>query len=82
MNVYEFNALPDQEQMAATCEAVELCQRTEDNMQVTLYALDNFYIEVYRLECTLIIWKINSFANVKLLDPYLEQIDISFLVFY
>lgn len=69
--------------MAFTLEKERLVyigKRKIESITVLLYQLESFYAEVYYRSYRRHIYKIRSSASTKILDPYLEQIDVEYLV--
>jgi hypothetical protein len=61
-------------------QGVYIGKRKQGNLTVLLYQVDSFYVEVvYRLYRRYIA-KIRCSGSTKMLDPYLEQIDVEYLV--
>jgi hypothetical protein len=81
MNLYEFEMLTDNEQVDLLYkEGVYLGKRKVGEYSVVLYQVDNFYIEILYKKYRYYISRIRCFTSVKLLDPYLSQIDIVELI--
>jgi len=58
---------------------MRLLSRSTKEVKAVLFELDSFYVEVlYDRRTQKMIW-INGFDNMDLLEPYLQQIDISFV---
>ena len=51
--------------------------RTINDLEVVLYALGNFYVEIYFNNDITRVIQISAFHSVKKLDPYLKYVDIS-----
>lgn len=49
---------------------------SKKNIEVALFAIHDFYVEVYFQHKTSEILRIQSFRTLKKLEPYLSQIDI------
>ena len=78
---YEFNALSKNEKVEVLCEcSVFLCERPHPAFRIVLYQINNFYVEVKYDTTNNSILEFQVFINTKLLDPYLEQIDISYIL--
>ena len=81
MTLYDFQLLPDQEQIAVLYECgVYIGKRKDAFSVVLLYQLESFYVEVYYRKYRSHIKKLHCFDSTELLDPYLEQIDVENLV--
>jgi len=81
ISLYEFNCLSKKEKIEVLCEhSVCLCERPHAEYRIVLYQISNFYVEIkyYKLNNT--IAEFQLFKNTKLLEPYLTQIDISYLL--
>lgn len=59
---------------------IELAVRKAKGRQMTLYHVDAFYVEVSYLPGSNTVTMIRSFRSDTLLQPYLEQIDITGLL--
>jgi hypothetical protein len=81
MNLLEFNKLDAINKFDALCRCGELLgERISQGAKVLLYQIDAFYVEVYYVASLNKIAKMRSFSSTNLLKPYLEEIDISYLV--
>ena len=60
--------------------AIALATRRGKDRQMALYYIDSFYVEVSYLPDTSEVTMIRSFKTDTLLQPYLEQIDITELL--
>ncbi|RYY87933.1 MAG: hypothetical protein EOO15_10520 [Chitinophagaceae bacterium] len=81
MQFAEFKLLPMPVQAHTICErGVLLCERTEDEYVISLYCVDDFYVEVYYRLPGEEIEKFRSFHNTALLKPYLGSICFEELV--
>jgi hypothetical protein len=49
-------------------------------LDVLLYQVEGFYVELFYREYRRYITKINCFSSTAFLDPYLEQINLKYLV--
>ena len=77
MTLYQFNSLKEVEKLRIILYLKPIAKRTDEMYSYDLYAVDSFYIEITyaAADCTLI--GLRSFKTITLLEPYLEQIDIS-----
>lgn len=81
MTLYEFNALDELEQKEALWDkGVEIGRRKDATYSYVLYQIDGFYVEEkYHIE-----WEVmrglRAFTTTKLLDPYLNDMDISTII--
>jgi hypothetical protein len=76
MEFSRFILLSSVEQKIALEKAVYVAERQFENQTTRLFLLNDFYIEkIFNSEGTLT--QINAFEHEKLLQPYLQQIDIS-----
>lgn len=78
MNVAEFSFLnPTVQQRMVLKNGVFLSKRKSCDLGIYLFQLGSFYVElVYLLKTRQMEW-VNAFENTDLLEPYLQQIDIS-----
>ena len=80
MQVTEFRLLSLSMQAHLLCRhGVYLSWRTEGNAFVALYALFNYYTEVYYQPQTSEVVMITSFHSTSLLEPYLAKVDLHWL---
>ena len=81
MTLFEFQLLSEGEQVAALYQqGVYIGKRKVESMTVLLYQLESFYAEVYYRSYRRYIYKIRCLDSTTILDPYLEQIDVEYLV--
>ncbi|HWJ89863.1 MAG TPA: hypothetical protein VNR87_02060 [Flavisolibacter sp.] len=81
MKWMEFEQLPLQEQVALLyTNGVYIGKRKERNRTVLLFQLEGFYVEVFYAKYRHHISSVRCSDSVVLLDPYLEQIDVEYLV--
>lgn len=74
----EFKTLDKYTQVAvAQEEGTIIGKRIDSDDLLILYQLDNFYVELYYLHDLSEIYAIYHTESDKLLEPYLETIDIS-----
>ena len=81
MGLYEFIAL-DMNKKADTVwnHAAYLTWRAYEKGKVNLYALEDFYVEIYYDEEFNCLEDIRSFKSVVCLDPYLNEIELGKLL--
>ena len=80
ITLYEFNSLDEHEKGAALWEfGVSLMQRFEDEIGYSLYQLNNFYVEVEYNGDQNKISRFTSFCTNTKLEPYLGEIDLSWI---
>jgi hypothetical protein len=81
MTLFEFQllSLSDQARMLHE-EGVYIGKRKEGNVTMLLYQLESFYVEVFYSKYRRYIEKIRSSGSTAMLDPYLGQIDVEYLV--
>lgn len=78
ITLYEFNSLSKNEKAEALCEyGIYLLERPDRVHRIVLYQVHNFYVEVKYDILKNNIAEFQLFTHTKLLDPYLNQIDIS-----
>ena len=76
----EFDALHKEEQVEVVYkDGVYIGNRQEPGFIIILYQIHDFYVEMFFFECELL--NVKSFRSIELLDPYLETIDISSIVY-
>jgi hypothetical protein len=80
MTFEQFQALPKdiQRNVVKHC-GVFLFGRTGVGVNVKLYQIEGFYVELYFDEKMSEAIRIRSFEDTKLLEPYLRKIDVSAL---
>ena len=77
MNMTRFQQLQEGQQITLLYDAgVYLGKRREKKKAVLLFQLESFYVELYYMVYRAHISKISVSLNTKILDPYLEQIDV------
>ncbi|HWJ25427.1 MAG TPA: hypothetical protein VNS32_02735 [Flavisolibacter sp.] len=82
MTIYEFERLGDTGKGQAILKSgVLLAERFCMDLRVALYQIEGFYVEVYFNSTYKVIQGLKSFIDSDSLDPYLEQIDISELLY-
>ena len=81
MTLFEFQLLPETEQVSILYECgVYIGKRKEKKRSTLLFQLDSFYVEVYYSSYRRYISRLHCSQSTVLLDPYLEQIDVEYLV--
>lgn len=76
MTIYEFKALSGFEQAEAVWNGTLLTHREDGFFRILLYQVDAFYVEVYYHKEENVLLRLRSFTTTRLLEPYLEQIDL------
>ena len=78
MTFQQFCSLPSdiQRNVVRHC-GVFLFGRTGVGVNVKLYQVEGFYVEIYFDEKMSEVIRIKSFEDVKQLDPYLRMVDVS-----
>ena len=77
MNLYEFSRLSEEEQYDTTWNiGVLVDQLIKDNMSINLYAINEFFVEVYYDQSTNKILYKKHFKQGELLDKYLNRINL------
>ena len=77
MKLYDFLRLSDEEQYNTTWEIGKLVdQYINDNIAINLYAINEFFIEVYFDRATDNILYKKTFKRGELLDKYLDRIKL------
>lgn len=77
MTLYQFNALNDTNQAEAIWEGTFLAHREVGVFRILLYQIDSFYVEVYYQKEKNVLSHFRSFTTTRLLQPYLDQIDLN-----
>ena len=78
MTLYDFYTLGAEEQRKTVQgKGVYLMNRVEEGVEILLFALDGFYIEVCYDAITKTVEPVRVFYTTELLDPYLKQINLS-----
>ena len=78
---YEFNSFTRKEKIEVLCEySVFLCERPHATFRIVLYQISNFYVEIKYNKQNNTIAEFQIFINTKMLEPYLNQIDISYIL--
>ena len=70
----DFNALTETEKADAVWQGSFLADREENGIIVQLYAVDNFYVELFYDPIANKILSFRSFTSKHLLTPYLAHI--------
>lgn len=70
MTLYQFNALDEMEQAEAVWDGVFIGNREDEEHNILLYQIDNFYVEVYHHREYNVIRRFRSFSSINPLDPY------------
>ena len=74
MTIYEFKQLDEMEQIVVIWEAIEIGKRENREHTITLYSIDNFYVEYWGLKGTNVCRKIQSFNKTRRLAMYGKKI--------
>jgi hypothetical protein len=78
MTIEEFNYLDEtMKAEVLSIMGIFLSERNEGCFRITLYQVENFYVEIYYHMTRFFYVCIRSFQDVRELAPYLEHIDIS-----
>jgi hypothetical protein len=80
MTLYDFIALSDNDQADITWNGVYLGARIDNESQVILYSLYNFYVEVYYSPALNEIQRLRPFRNISQVQPYIDGISLSELI--
>ncbi len=81
MTLQEFRAADPSQQFALISDqGTRLCSKDFSEFSVILYQVEGFYAEVFYEKQTGCLQILRVFSSTLLLDPYLEQIDISTLL--
>lgn len=77
MTQYHFNILEENEKANIVWrKGVLLGERTDRYYTISLYQLNDFYVEVFRHNHFNVITRFKSFSNTNQLAPYLEEISL------
>jgi hypothetical protein len=80
MTMRDFELMNGIEKMQAIAElGVFLAKRKEGCFSISLYQIEDFYIEIYFHTTQLLYISARTFTNTAELSSYLDQIDISSL---
>lgn len=78
MTLYYFKQLSENGQLQVLEQkGVAIAYRKEQGRRMLLYSIDSFYVEVIHTKKRMLV---RSFSTDTLLQPYLEQIDLSELL--
>ncbi len=81
MTLFDFKLLENSEKIDVLYEqGVYIGKRREGNGTVLLYQLESFYVEVFYKKHRRYVARVHCFSSTALLDPYLEQIHVAYLV--
>ena len=81
MNMYQFNCLDEVRQIELLWSAgVLVGSRQEGFYKILLYQIDSFYVEVFYQYFQGKMVKVKSFTDTDQLEPYLNAINIAFLL--
>jgi hypothetical protein len=77
MRIYDFKAMSIHKQYKVLSElGIYLVDRIAGGYKFILYQIDTFYVEVKYNSLADEVMTIKTFLNTKLLDPYLNQIQL------
>lgn len=81
MTLFDFQLLEDSEKIDVLYEeGVYIGKRKDGNRTVLLYQLESFYVEVFYRKHRRYVTRVHCFSSTALLDPYLEQIPVTYPV--
>jgi hypothetical protein len=81
MTLEEFSSKAGDVQVNIAKESGVLIGKREHTYHnIQLYQVDTFYVEVFFRKKDDSIWKVGAFDHLILLQPYLDQVDISNLL--
>ncbi|MFL5773427.1 MAG: hypothetical protein ACJ75F_09730 [Flavisolibacter sp.] len=81
MTLLDFQVLTMQEQVNVLyLHGVYIGKRKADKLTVLLLQLDSFYVEVFYKRYRVEITRVRCSASTNMLDPYLAQIEVEYLV--
>lgn len=82
MKLSEFVLLPEDQKVCILWrEAKIIAERKERTYNVFLYQVYSFYVEVWHSGNLMNNYKLRSFSTTEELEPYLEKINISELMY-
>jgi hypothetical protein len=78
MTIFDFDMMTGMKKMQVLSEkAIYLCQKKEGCFKISLYQIEDFYVEIYFHTTQHSYKSIRTFNDTGDLEGYLEQIDIS-----
>jgi hypothetical protein len=81
MRMSEFELLSRKDQIAILYqEGIYIGKRKTTKFIRLLFQLDSFYVEIIYISYRLSIHKMRYSDSITILDPYLEQIEVEYLV--
>lgn len=81
MSCFDFRLLPEAEQVSLLYEeGTYLGKRSDKELIVLLYQLEGYYVEVFYRSYRRFIERIRVCESTAILDPYLDEIDVEYLV--
>lgn len=81
MKLVDFQSISQDKQVAILYQdGVYIGKKKIEKFTVLLYQLESFYVELFYLSYRKRIQKIRVTDSTSILDPYLEQIEIEYLV--
>lgn len=78
VTLYEFNQLSDKGKANAVWNGALVGDREDRHYKILLYAVGDFYVEVFYNAPGNVIEKFRSFLSMGPLEPYLEKIKLPF----
>ena len=81
MELIEYKLLSLREQINVLYrDGVYIGKRKEENLSILLYQVDSFYVEVVYRKYRCHVNKLRCFTSTAFLDPYLEQVEVEYVV--
>lgn len=81
MRMSEYELLSQEEQVTILYQqGIYIGKRKTERLTRLLFQLDSFYVEIVYVFYRLSIHEIHYCESTSILDPYLEQIDVEYLV--
>ena len=80
MNIYEFKALSEMEQIEAIWKVPAIAERHECGYKIFLFQIDSFYVELYHHLERDATERLRAFMHPDLLVPYLALINVDELI--
>lgn len=77
MTQYHFNILDENEKANIVWnKGILIGERSDQYYNVSLFQVDDFYVEVFRHSHFNVITRFRSFSNTRFLEPYLQEISL------
>lgn len=81
ITLYDFSVLSTAEQIDILyANGVYIGKTLKEDMNVVLYQLDAFYVEIYYRKYRCLVQRVRCFTSTMCLNPYLENMDVAELI--